>query len=300
MLLAGTLGLTEVVWIGPENGQVYVGSPSIWRTSNGSCIASHDFFGFTTNNNTVQVFADHTGGPCVGPTARWSYVGNVSGMYWANLFVPPETDADADADAIGSIYLIGVDSGDDYAGRSIAITRSDDFGASWSVPTHLFAGKGSTLEDPNSTSYHCAPTPTLVAADGRLYRSYEVTANGVSGGSVTIRTTLPYHPLSSNLLDPSVWEMSTVAPFPPKPHDWDPHVHFVWEEGNAVEGPNGDEIFTILRIDGQNNITYLSLLFFVRCLELNPSISMQMFPSQQALHSRPCSLASKRCIAQCS
>jgi len=75
------LGLTEVVWVGPESRQVYVGSPTVWKAANGSCIAAHDFFGKTTIADTVQVFADHTG-HCAGHSSGWEYVGNVTGMYW--------------------------------------------------------------------------------------------------------------------------------------------------------------------------------------------------------------------------
>jgi hypothetical protein len=79
-------------------------------------------------------------------------------------------------------------------------------------------------------SYHCAPTPTLVATDGRLYRAYEVTTDTVGLGSVMMRTILPYDPTTSNLLDPQAWELSSVASFPPKPAGWDPRAHFVWQE----------------------------------------------------------------------
>ena len=75
------LGLTEVVWVGPESRGVYVGSPTVWKAANGSCISAHDFFGKTTIADTVQVFADHTG-HCEGHSSGWKYVGNVTGMYW--------------------------------------------------------------------------------------------------------------------------------------------------------------------------------------------------------------------------
>jgi hypothetical protein len=250
-----TLGLTEVVWVGPENRKVYVGSPSVWRTANGSCLASHDYFGVTTISNTVQVFADHSGGPCEGLTSKWTYVGNVSGMYWANIFQQPHGGGFFTGE---SIYLLGVDSGDHAISRSITITRSDDYGVTWTKPSKLFASSS-----PNC-SYHTAPTPTLVADDGRLYRAFEVTTGAGGLHSVMIRTTAPVHvnrhanqavtPLI-DLLSPGSWEISTPAPFPPKPIDWDPAGHFSWEEGNAVQTPEGGLVI-ILRIDGQTNVTY--------------------------------------------
>eukprot|EP01047_Picozoa_sp_COSAG01_P006655 COSAG01_NODE_244_length_20489_cov_21.366748_4_plen_444_part_00 len=75
------LGLTEVVWVGPEKNGMYVGSPSIVQFANGTVLASHDFFGpLGTLNATVQVLRDDTG--LVTSGSRWVYAGNVSGMYW--------------------------------------------------------------------------------------------------------------------------------------------------------------------------------------------------------------------------
>lgn len=85
------LGLTEIVWVGPENKQVYVGSPSIWKLpQSNELVASHDFF-FNTLNTTVQVFIDKTGKGDAAGGAKWEYAGNVSGMYWASLFTPEVT-----------------------------------------------------------------------------------------------------------------------------------------------------------------------------------------------------------------
>ena len=101
-LRESSLGLTEALWIGPEERHVYVGSPSVWRLKNtGEVVASHDFFGATTINDTVQVLIDRskhgTGG-----ASKWEHAGNVSGMYWANLFQTPISD---------DLYLLGVSSG---------------------------------------------------------------------------------------------------------------------------------------------------------------------------------------------
>lgn len=86
-----TLGLTEAVWVGPEDRGIYVGSPSIWKTEAGPVLASHDFFGSSnqdaTLNSTVQVLLDRTGKGDAG--AKFEHVGNVTGMYWANLFSHP-------------------------------------------------------------------------------------------------------------------------------------------------------------------------------------------------------------------
>jgi hypothetical protein len=175
-------------------------------------------------------------------------------MYWANLFQQPRGSASI-GDGIGeSIYLLGVDSGDHSVSRSITITRSDDYGMTWTKPSKLF------VSSPNC-SYHTAPTPTLVADDGRLYRAFEVTTSAGSSQAIMIRTTSSAHAKNNSssqaidLLSPESWEISTPAPFPAKPSGWDPAGHFRWQEGNAVQTPEG-EVVIVLRIDGQNNVTY--------------------------------------------
>lgn len=218
---------------------VYVGSPTIWKMPNGSCLAAHDFFGHTTLNSTVQVFVDHTG-RCAGPAARWEYAGNVTGMYWANLFAP--VIAPAAVEQPGVVYLFGVSDGDHAKARSIVISSSRDYGRTWSRPSVLVPDlPGGGLV------YHCAPTPVLTASDGRLYRAFEVYHNYTA---VMIRTRQPYAGAGADLLSPGTWELSAPLTFDPKyyPTGWT--GHFGWQEGNAVEGPDGG-IYDILRIDGQ-------------------------------------------------
>lgn len=107
-MVESSLGLSELVYVGPECRGVFVGSPAIVELSTSSStvlstgaasgsvlVASHDFFGATTFNDTVQVLRSTDGG------AHWSFLSNVSGMYWANLFVIDDT-----------LYMLGV-AGDD-------------------------------------------------------------------------------------------------------------------------------------------------------------------------------------------
>ena len=104
-------------------------------------------------------------------------------------------------------------------------------------------------------TYHCAPTPVLVASDNRLYRAFEMEGNAVA---VLMRTKAAVGP-GTDLLASASWELSGSLKFNQAtmvPPSWVlPGVHFGWQEGNAVEGPDG-EIYDILRIDGQNNRTH--------------------------------------------
>lgn len=207
---------------------------------NGSCVASHDFFGASTLNETVQTFVDHSGA-CAGPGAKWRYAGNVSGLYWANLFAPPGERS------LSALYMMGVSGADGATDRAIVITRSTDYGESWTRPSVLFPA------GPGGRSYHCAPTPTLIATDGRLYRGFEVDG---TRGALLARTRLAGAAAKpGGLLDRTAWELAvplnwSAAVLPPS---WT--GRFGWQEGNAVEGLDGT-VYDILRIDGQTNKTY--------------------------------------------
>jgi hypothetical protein len=251
-ILDSALGLTEALWVGPESRGIYIGSPSIWKTDAGPVMASHDFFGQSTLGTTTQVLVDRSGA-ATGAEARWEHAGNVSNMYWGNIFAHPKRPAE--------LYLLGVSgpAGNRvqtgiHAGRDIVISRSlDDTGATWTPAVTLFAAS------PGNTSYHCAPTPALVASDGRLYRAFEAAiAGGTHGIRALIISTAAPVSASTDLLDPTSWIQSTMVD-PGATEDaslhalgWDNRTHWTWEEGNAVEGPSG-EIFNLIRIDGQTN-----------------------------------------------
>lgn len=238
------LDLTEVLWVGPENRGVYVGSPSIYKTT-GKCYTSHDFFGRTTIDATVQVFVDETGN-CAGEGAAWRYAGNVSGMYWANIFTLPNDDDDD-----GSLYLMGVSSGDAAKDRSIVLSRSGDGGATWSSPATLLAANA-TMQ----TNYHCAPTPTLLSSrDGRLYRAFETGSE-----ALVLRTRLPLD-VTHDLLSAAAWEATNTVSLDSSmiPASWGPpgagRKTWGWQEGNAIELPDGG-VANMLRIDGQTAATH--------------------------------------------
>ncbi len=233
------LDLTEVVWVGPETQGVYVGSPSIWRLpASGELVASHDFF-FETINTTVQVFIDRTGRGDAGAGAVWEYAGNVSGLYWASLFTaPPSVGVGGGGGGGGSrdggdlpwgrqqqhhhrqattsigagnptatpLYLIGVSGGDRATQRSVVISRSDDKGSTWTVPSVLVPAMPAV-----NTTYHCAPTPVLVGSDGRLSRAFEV---GSPLEALVLSTREPFA-AGMDLLDPAVWQATAPLAFDP-------------------------------------------------------------------------------------
>ena len=79
MIVDSVLGLSEMDWH-VEYPHVYLGSPSIVRTLTTALLGSHDYFGSTTAIYNVTIFTSSDDG------LNWTFVANVSGMYWATLF----------------------------------------------------------------------------------------------------------------------------------------------------------------------------------------------------------------------
>lgn len=172
MMRDSALPISEVVWVGPECRGVYVGTPTVLRTdtnsttensntshetlfSAGTLLATHDFFGSTTYNDTVQCYKSLDGG------MTWKYISNVTGIYWANIFMHND----------GAVYMLGI-AGDDtnkvsppnkipLKGGPVVIAKSSDLGHTWSLPTILLHG-----------SFQTGSTP-VVENNGLLFRSME-------------------------------------------------------------------------------------------------------------------------------
>jgi hypothetical protein len=161
-------------------------------------------------------------------------------MYWANLFTVGD-----------DLFLLGVSAGDHSVTRSIVLSRSPaaSNGTIWSNPAVLFPA-----DEKAGVSYHCAPTPSLIASDGRLYRAFERTP---AEAAIVVRTKEALSKIGADgVMLADNWETTPYVRLEPSmiPPDWGP-VRYGWQEGNAVEGPDGT-IYDILRIDGQNEKAY--------------------------------------------
>jgi len=190
----------------------------------------------------LQVLGTETApvSPCC--PAQFKLLSTVRPMYWASLFTPPAAPP-------GEAYLLGTSGTDQSFGvycRNVVISKTTDGGTSWLEPAVLFPCEG-------NITYHTAPTPVLVDSAGKLHRAFEATGKE---GAAIISTKIPYN-RSVDLLDPRSWVRSSVLHFDRVsmvPPSWG-NTTFVWEEGNAVEGPDGD-VYNILRIDGQTPLAY--------------------------------------------
>ena len=213
--------LTELAWLGPECLGVFVGSPSVINLGGGHLVASHDYFGATSFNRTVRLLHSVDGG------SNWLPLGTAAGQYWANLFARPGDAA---------LYLLG-NSGDDRSKvRDVVLSRSTDGGATWSAGHTLFKGW-----------YATAPTPTVLAADGRLYRAME-------GPDSKYKALLLWADADADDLTlASAWHASNAVSCERSfyPRAWrNLSTPLVWQEGNAVEAPDGT-IALLLRVNGQ-------------------------------------------------
>eukprot|EP00117_Sycon_ciliatum_P004085 scpid84404/ scgid8603/ len=229
-----TLGLSEVDWH-LEHEHVYLGSPSIVRLTDDRLVASHDYFGAgmhfaTPADYKVSVFGSSNQG------VTWSFLANVSHMYWANLFL-----------SNGSLYLMGTASDGQGTGKNIShvsIARSTDGGKTWTQPTYVFRGP-----------YHTAPTPVLALPDvdgGRIFRAIEYWKPPGSYGIDFYATVVSASMQCTDLTDASCWKITDTLQFNKSwiPSDWGQLVDPSWQEGNAIVTPDGKGIVNILRFNG--------------------------------------------------
>jgi hypothetical protein len=240
------LNASEVVWVGPECAGVFVGSPSIElvpasapnsSSSSATLLASQDFFGTARFDSTlpllnlVRTFASTDGG------LYWSPRGNASGLYWAQLFRHR-----------GALFLLGVSGHWNWADAQSfpAIATSTDGGRRWSASAPLLASRG-------GNNWACGPTP-VIEVNGRLYKGIEE-APDMSGWNFT--AVIASADSDSDLLSPHSWMVSDSLPISTEWNrpGWNFTGHgegrLAWQEGNAVEAPDGRSIWLMLRLNNQ-------------------------------------------------
>jgi hypothetical protein len=213
----------------PDPADVFVGSPALAKLPSGRLIATYEWFRRHSQGersaDQCEVLSSDDGG------ANWMFRSAID-LMWASPFALGDT-----------LYLIG----NDRATRAIAITRSDNGGASFSPISILFQGR-----------YTNAPTAVCVVGH-RLYRAFEHTGEGEGSWSSLVVC----GDTRRDLMDRGAWRISNAVPYPgtppaltqglypPSPDYRTPEDG--WLEGNVVEVRG--ELFVLLRLRIQTMVT---------------------------------------------
>ena len=196
----------------PPSSKEYIGSPSIVIMPDGKYIASHDYFGKGSTNNTTNIFRSSDKGK------TWTKLAELEGQWWSTLFVHNKI-----------LYIIGTTR--EYG--DVVIRHSDDGGVSWTKPEDeksgilLYQGE-----------YHCSSVPVLVH-NGRIWRAMEE-RNPKKGWGDTFQSFVMSASIDSNLLLAESWISSNKLKYEKK---WPGGG---WLEGNVVASPEG-QVVNILR-----------------------------------------------------
>lgn len=209
-----------VVDYSPASSGLYIGSPSLVILSNGTYLASHDFFGpksaeFQAPKSVVFESADRG--------VSWRKAATLDALFWSGLF--------AHRDAV---YLLGTDK---HHGH-VVIRKSTDKGHTWTTATDSTHGLLTAREE-----YHTAPTP-VVEHGGRLWRAFEDASGGTKWGARYLPIMLSA-PAGADLLNATNWTFSAPQM---RDQSWLGGRFDAWLEGNAVITPEGG-IANVLRVE---------------------------------------------------
>ena len=233
--------------------QIYVGTPSVERLSDGRILVSHDHWGpgsicgdrFDRDNSLTMVYESLDNGE------SFSLLTYLYNMCWGQMF-----------HCGGALYMIGTT----RSWGSIVIRRSDDGGYTWTYPRNdktgiLFPAGDGRQNPPN---YH--RNMPVIEHNGRLYAMVDVCQS--TEGVLKMASAVISCDADADLLDASHWCMSDPLPFSDEwiPQSWldraakmegwtsDPvgwlNEHATWHEGNVVVAPNG-ELYDIARVSSE-------------------------------------------------
>lgn len=206
-----------VIDFSPTSDKQYIGSPSIAILPDGSYVAAHDFFSPGNKGDRTLVFRSTDRGQ------SWKRSADLKGQWWSGLFVHR-----------GKLYLMGTS----MAYGQCVIRRSDDGGATWTVPAD---GESGVLHAEGK--YHTSSMPVVVHA-GRIWRAME-DGDGPGGWGSHFRAFVMSAPEDSDLLVAKNWTSTNRLGRDASLLDG---RFGGWLEGNAVLTPQGT-IVDILRAD---------------------------------------------------
>lgn len=198
---------------------LYIGSPSICILSDGSYIATHEFFGpaMKETSTIVHVFKSTNKGE------SWEQISKIVGQNWSKLFVLKDT-----------LYILGpVASGGD-----LVIRKSVDGGYNWTIPIDRYTGRIF------NGRFHSAPT-SVIFYNKRIWKAVEDVDGPVRGWGKQFRAYVISAPVDCDLLKASNWVITNPMCFDA---DYLNGNFGGWLEGNVVVGAD-EKLHNILRVD---------------------------------------------------
>ncbi len=202
----------------PASTGIFLGTPSIAMTPDGTYFASHDHFG--DKKDIIYIYrSDHKG-------LSWQKISEVSG-FWSGLFWHNDT-----------LYLMGTSS--QYG--HLIIHRSDDKGLTWTEP--IDQNTGLIRQHTPDKGYHTSAV-SLVTNNGRIYRPIEIARR--DGGWGKFEAMVFSAPENANLLKAQSWITTTSMAVDTA---WGTEYR-TWLEGGAVISPEG-KVLNILRVDNRD------------------------------------------------
>jgi len=216
----------------PASTVIYLGSPAITILSNGNYLASHDYFGGGSSQNTVgQTFLYLS----TNRGTNWTLLGQINqmvsgaadtnGCFWNHFF-----------QLNGALYSIANANGN---GGPMVIRRSTNNGALWT----------SINPPPDNTGRLFAaqswdPGQSSVLKSGRIWMDAERAQSSTFGDNFIAALSAP---TSADLLSPATWSLSTTVV---RNTNWLGGTFSGWLEGNCLADTNGGLVL-MMRVDNR-------------------------------------------------
>ncbi len=236
----------------------YLGTPSMELLSDGTLVASHDWFGTGSGGQHTTVFESKDKGKSWQQTSEFPQQ-NSSTLFRINN---------------DTLYMIGYccPAIKGKSGHCIAIRRSNDGGKTWTVP--LDEKSGLLFSD---DSYYSDPVPILVH-QGRIWWQVDVEADSKGKPWPSwFKMAVISAPIDCDLLDASNWTRSNTVDWP----GGDTRFNG-WLEGNVLVDLQGN-LLVLARLESVKepigtHVARLELSADGKTLSFDPKVGILEFP----------------------
>lgn len=226
-----TLPGTQIAY-SPASTVTYLGSPAISILPNGNYLASHDYFGGGSSQNTLgQTFLYSS----TNRGTNWSLLGQINqmvsgtadtnGCFWNHFF-----------QLNGALYSMANANG---AGGPMVIRRSTNNGVLWTYANGAPDNTGRLF-----SSQTWGPGQSVVIKSGRVWMEAERTQSSTFGDNFIAALSAP---TNSDLLAPTSWSLSATIV---RNTSWLTNTFVGWLEGNCLQDTNGGLVL-MMRVDNR-------------------------------------------------